>query len=86
MEEKIRCQSCGMPLGEGFFGTEADGSPSEDYCKFCYQGGAFVEPDLTLDRMLMRSIAYMTDELGFSDQKARRSAEGVIPFLKRWVR
>ena len=74
-----------MPLGVGFFGTEADGSFSQEYCKLCYHNGAFVEPDMTLDRMLMRSIAYMTDELGYSDQKARRSAEGVIPFLKRWV-
>ena len=86
MDEKIRCQSCGMPIQEGYFGTNADGTENRDWCKFCFQNGTFVEPDMTLDRMMMRSIAFMTDELGYSDTQAKRMTESVIPFLKRWVR
>ena len=41
---KIFCQSCGMPLErEEDRGTEADGSPSPDYCRYCRKDGAFPE-------------------------------------------
>ena len=42
MEERY-CQSCGMPMGQGdgLYGTEADGGKSADYCKYCYDKGAF---------------------------------------------
>ena len=34
------CQSCGMPIGsKDDFGTNADGSINEDYCKYCYVNG-----------------------------------------------
>ena len=36
------CQSCGMPMqAAGDFGTETDGSPSGEYCVYCYKGGTF---------------------------------------------
>ena len=31
MEMKF-CQSCGMPLTNEVLGTNADGTPNEDYC------------------------------------------------------
>lgn len=42
------CQSCGMPLTkdpEGG-GRNADGSKSDLYCSYCYQDGAFLQPDM----------------------------------------
>ena len=46
-----------MPLGEGFYGTNADGSRQTEYCKFCYARGAFADPALTdhMKRELARS-------------------------------
>ena len=36
------CQSCGMPIDDpALRGTERGGTPSEHYCKYCYQEGAF---------------------------------------------
>lgn len=85
MTERPRCQSCGLPIGEGFYGTKADGSDACEYCTLCYRSGAFVEPDLSLDEMISRSIAHMTSKLGFTDAKAYDLAHAVIPKLSRWA-
>jgi hypothetical protein len=83
-EKEARCQSCGMPLTPEFFGTNANGTPNADYCKFCYVNGAFVEPDLTLDAMIKKSVRQMMDELKFEEERAEVMANAVIPSLKRW--
>ena len=51
MDDRPRCQSCGMPLSDEFknLGTESDGSPVSEYCMFCYQNGGFTNPDQTVD-------------------------------------
>ena len=86
MEEKQRCQSCGMPLSEEFknFGTESDGSPVSEYCMFCYQNGGFTNPDQTVDEMVRSSIDFMTSNLGFSEEQAKQMSNDVIRKLKRW--
>lgn len=51
------CQSCGMPLElrkEDVRGTEADKSKSEKFCSYCYEDGAFLQPDITFDQMIAR--------------------------------
>ena len=83
-EEKFRCQSCGMPLDDGFWGVEADRSLNREYCKFCYSSGKFTEPDLTLTAMIQVSISHMMRVLKFPEVKAREIAETLIPKLKRW--
>jgi hypothetical protein len=65
-------------------GTEADGSPASEYCQFCYQGGAFVKPDQTVDEMVQSSIDFMTSELNFPREQAMQMSNDVIPKLKRW--
>lgn len=36
------CQCCGMPLSEdSMISREPDGTFNEDYCTWCYSGGAF---------------------------------------------
>lgn len=79
-----RCQSCGMPLGEGFYGTDADEEATHEWCKFCYQLGEFVEPKLGLEEMIERSIQHMTQKLNMPQDKATELARTVIPQLKRW--
>jgi hypothetical protein len=86
MDDKPRCQSCGMPLSDEFknFGTESDGSPVSEYCMFCYQDGTFTNPDQTVDEMVQSSIDFMTSNLGFSEDQATQMSNDVIRKLKRW--
>ena len=86
MDEKIRCQSCGMPVDESFgnFGTESDGSASNEYCSFCYQDGSFTNPDQTVDGMVASSVDFMTGNLGYSLDEATDLSDGVIRKLRRW--
>ena len=87
MEDKARCQSCGMPLEASFnnLGTDADGVPVSEYCRFCYQNGSFTNPDQTVDGMVQTSIDFMTANLGFSPQQATQMSNDVIRKLKRWT-
>ena len=86
MEEKERCQSCGMPLEASFknYGTESDGSPASEYCMFCYQDGAFTNPTQTVDEMVQSSIDFMTGSMEFTLEQASKMSNDVIRRLKRW--
>lgn len=84
MDNKIRCQSCGMPLGDGFYGTNKDRSKNEEYCTFCFQNGDYTNPHETLETMIQKSIDNMTKDLSMSEAKAKELAHTFIPSLKRW--
>lgn len=81
---KSRCQSCGMPLGEGFFGTSTDGSLSTEYCKMCFQSGEFTDPSMTLDQMIQKSVDYMTTQMQVPEAEARTATTQALSSLKRW--
>ena len=66
------------------FGTNADGSKSDEYCHFCYQKGSFTDPDMTLRQMIKFVAGFMTKELNMPEFEAREMANTVIPKLKRW--
>ena len=83
MENALHCQSCYMTMDEaGKFGTEADGSKSEDYCVYCYQSGGFTTPQ-TLEQAVEGNIPWWKGE-GESDDVARARIMEVFPKLKRW--
>ena len=73
-----------MPLTEGSHGTETDSTASADFCKSCFQNGAFTEPDITLEEMMKKSIHHMAYELKMNDETAEHLAKNTIPTLKRW--
>ena len=83
---KQQCQSCGMPLitkkAGDCRGSEADGSMSELWCSLCYQQGAFVGPDCTLDEMI-EIVDQALREQG-SGRMFRWMAKQQIPRLDRW--
>lgn len=63
-------------------GREADGSPSEIWCSLCYQNGAFVAPDCTLEEMKnIVNQALLDDGHG---RVMRWLALSQIPRLARW--
>ena len=86
MDDKMRCQSCGMPLSAEFgnHGTNRDGSANYEYCSICYENGAFVNPHQTLPEMIQSSGENMTADLNMPKDAAAELANRFIPTLKRW--
>lgn len=87
MEEKY-CQSCGMSMGntDESYGTEADGSKNSDYCKHCYENGAFTSSSITMDEMIEICVPYIaTAESGMNEGDARKMMKEFLPTLKRWT-
>ena len=86
MDNKSRCQSCGMPISAEFgnLGTNADGSLHSEYCVFCFSNGDFTNPNQTLEEMIQSSIENMTNDLQMPLEQATNLANSFIPTLKRW--
>jgi hypothetical protein len=63
-------------------GTERDGSKSNLYCKYCYQEGKFVNPQLTLPEM-RNIVSTQMHKLKISDTIIQQSLD-MLPHLKRW--
>jgi hypothetical protein len=80
------CQSCGMPLKRDpkGGGTNADGSPSAMYCSFCYELGAFLNPEIGLQEM-QELVRGRLREMGFPRILAGFFVRR-IPKLERWKR
>ena len=79
------CQSCGMPMeSEEVFGTNADGSINEDYCKYCYANGEFT------DKVPMEEYIEMCSQFGaqagMTNEEMKAYCEKLFPTLKRWKR
>jgi hypothetical protein len=77
------CQSCGMPLERDpqGGGSNSDGSKSEMYCSFCYQGGEFTR-DCTAEEM-REFCKEKIMERGVSEPDAEVMVKK-IPELERW--
>ncbi len=86
MECKNYCQCCGMPMGETkeLYGMNADGTKSEDYCRYCYENGEFTS-DETMDEMIESCIVHVVENNpGMTEDEARTMMKGFFPTLKRW--
>jgi hypothetical protein len=84
--ETAYCQSCGMPMGTAheMYGSNADGSKSEDYCKYCYENGAFTS-NISMEDMIAMCVPHVTSaNSGMSEDEARKMMRGFFPVLKRW--
>jgi len=78
------CQSCGMPLRKDEdYGTNDDGSKSEEYCFHCFQGGKFLDEGITLQQKIDKNVKFGI-QMGMSEDMVRRMAENILPKLKRW--
>jgi hypothetical protein len=79
------CQSCAMPLANSSMsGTNADGSPSQEYCRYCFEKGSFTEPMITLEQMTKKVDAALTQMKVPADIKEKTKT--LLPLLKRWQR
>lgn len=84
--EKPVCQSCGMPMEAEEYGTNKDESANTEYCKYCYQNGAFTQEE-SLEEMINTCVPFMaTPESGMSEEQARAMLNEQLPKLKRWAK
>ena len=82
MENKI-CQSCGMPITiDEQLGINKDGSINQDYCKYCYINGEFI------DKVTMQEYIEMCSKYGFqagmTNEEMKKYCMKLFPTLKRW--
>lgn len=89
MEVKY-CQSCGMPLSEELLGTNADGSKNEEYCKWCYDKGTFLQ-DCTMEEMIDFCAKFVDQVNGvagtnYTEDEYRAQMMEYFPHLKRWAK
>lgn len=83
MENMVFCQSCAMPLGSPEdHGTNADGSRNQDYCRYCYENGAFTSQS-TMEEMIDFCVPYSKEHYG-SEEAAKKALQEWFPQLKRW--
>ena len=85
MEERY-CQSCGMPMGDTYekYGTEADGSKSKDYCKYCYDNGKF-SSECTMEEMIEFCVPHVLEgNSKVTADEAESMMQQWFPTLKRW--
>jgi hypothetical protein len=84
--EGTYCQSCGMPLSKPEdYGSEANNSPSNKYCTYCYQNGVFTGPEMTLEEMIEVSAKGWSDQdPNVSLEQARTQMKQFLPYLERW--
>lgn len=80
------CQSCGMPLASAsLLGTEADGLPAANFCKWCYANGAYINPAITEAEMVEICVDHMVGpDSGFTEEGARSFMQSLLPQLDRW--
>lgn len=83
MEQKI-CQSCGMPMNEEQYGTEADGSRNEAYCCYCYKDGSFAQ-EYSLEEMVDFCAPFEVEGGRCKTvEEAKAALMAYFPTLERW--
>ena len=77
------CQCCGMPMGDTdeLYGTNADGSGNEEYCKYCFEKGEFTFHG-TMEEMIEACVPNMAAaNPDMSEEEARKA--GVTAFCSK---
>lgn len=66
------------------WGTEADGGKSTEYCKDCYENGAFTTTP-TLEGMIEQCLPFLMQGGLFENKEtARQAMRQYLPTLRRW--
>lgn len=81
--KNIVCQSCGMPItNKSQFGTNKDGSKSEDFCKYCFVDGEFIDK-VDMEEYIDMCSQYGA-QAGMTNEEMKKYCEKLFPTLKRW--
>ena len=84
--KNTQCQRCGMmPLEKPEdFGTNADGSRNSDYCCYCYENGAFLDPNATMGQVIEACLPHVVPDVFADETTARAAMNEHFPTLKCW--
>ena len=77
------CQCCGMPLEDEIVSRNKDGSPNEDYCKWCFADGTYTYSNM--DDLIEVCVQHMVNE-NFTEEQARAYMRQTLPKLDYWKR
>lgn len=78
------CQSCGMMFtAPDQHGHEADGTEVEDFCRWCYDDGAYT-CETTMEDMIEDCAPRMAEAMGWTVDESASLLGAVLPTLKRW--
>ncbi len=81
------CQSCMTPLEtEIDFGTNEDKTKNNDYCNMCFRDGKFINPTISLSKMIEEVVIHMMHVKNIDEQTARQIINNKMPTLKRWTK
>lgn len=77
------CQSCGMPIESiEVLGKNKDGSINNDYCKYCYENGEFIDK-VDMEEYINMCSKYGS-QAGMTNEEMKKHCENLFPTLKRW--
>ena len=77
------CQCCGMPLDDEIIARNSDGTPNENYCKWCYADGKFTYSDM--ETLIDVCVKHMASD-DFTEEQARAYMKQLLPTLDYWKR
>lgn len=78
------CQCCGMPLDDdAFISHNSDGTPNDNYCKWCYADGTYTYSDM--DDLIDVCVKHMASD-NFTEEQARSYMKELLPKLEYWKR
>lgn len=78
------CQSCGMMFtAPDQHGHEADGTEVENFCRWCYDDGAYTY-ETTMEDMIEDCAPRMAEAMGWTVDESASLLGAVLPTLKRW--
>ena len=80
---QLICQCCGMPMDDSIIGRDADGTPNENYCQWCYADGTYTYSDM--DDLIDVCVGHMVGE-NFTEEQARAYMKQTLPKLDYWKR
>ena len=82
MEERI-CQSCAMPMPtDDLLGADEDGSLNQEYCKYCYKDGEFID-DVTMEEYI-EMCSNFAEQASMTKDEMKEYCTKMFPTLKRW--
>lgn len=64
------------------FGTNSDGIINQEYCKYCYVDGKFID-DVTMEEYIEMCSQYGA-QAGMTNEEMKAHCEALFPTLKRW--
>lgn len=77
------CQSCGIPMADdSLLGTNADGTINENYCKYCYKDGKFID-DVTMEEYI-EMCSQFGSQANMTNEQMKEFCQKLFPTLKRW--